>query len=314
VLSPATKNTAARHRDLLRPAGLPVLTRSRIRAVSLEVTPGSSFVDVRLSTHSGPTPPRSRGSSPPVRSHRPPSRSRPQVGRGGARCARSLWRYRSATTGRPRARRRSRSQGWGVMAPLLRPGRGPPGEPGGVRRRLRRRSAPAPSSTGWPGTTTPCGRRLENRSSPGRRAGRGSTTERSGQRFPRPGAASGRGRRPSGGLVAGPERSRFLEPGDESADRLVVGRDRVDHRPGRARLGPRSRDGVLLDVHCEDVEVRGIRSALSSVSFVCVSVRCLGPLSRSAVSVRCLGPLSRSAASWWATHARCGTSRPFHPH
>jgi len=41
------------------------LTRSRMRAVSSEVTPGSSFADVRLSTHSAPTPPRSRAGVPP---------------------------------------------------------------------------------------------------------------------------------------------------------------------------------------------------------------------------------------------------------
>jgi len=60
AVSAAAKNAEARHRDLVRPAELPILSRSRMRAVSLEVTPGSSFVDVRLSTHSSATPPRSR--------------------------------------------------------------------------------------------------------------------------------------------------------------------------------------------------------------------------------------------------------------
>jgi len=93
------------------------LTRSRMRAASLEVTPGSSFADVGHSTHSGATPPRSRAGVPPVRSHRPPSRSRRHVGRRGARRARSLRRCRSATTGRSRARCPSRSLGGVVMAP-----------------------------------------------------------------------------------------------------------------------------------------------------------------------------------------------------
>jgi len=54
---------------------------------------------------------------PPVRSHRPLSRSRRHVGRRGARRARSLRRCRSATTGRSRARCPSRSLGCVVMAP-----------------------------------------------------------------------------------------------------------------------------------------------------------------------------------------------------
>jgi len=66
---------------------------------------------------SGPTPPRSRASSPPVRSHRPLSRSRRHVGRRGARRARSLRRCRSATTGLSRARSLSRSLDRVVMAP-----------------------------------------------------------------------------------------------------------------------------------------------------------------------------------------------------
>jgi len=107
------------------------LVRSRIPAVSLEVTPGSSFADVRLSTHSDATPPRRRASSPPVRSHRPLSRSRRHVGRRGARRARSLRRCRFDGVARRRrilcARRRSRSLVWVVMAlppPTARPSRG----------------------------------------------------------------------------------------------------------------------------------------------------------------------------------------------
>jgi len=117
------------------------LTRSRMPAVSLEVTPGSSFADVRLSTHSAPTPPQSRASSPPVRSHRPPSRSRRQVAdeahgvrvlSGSFSPAVSLWRCRSATTGRSRPSPVPLS-GLGRLWLSLRPRRGLPGEPGGVR-------------------------------------------------------------------------------------------------------------------------------------------------------------------------------------
>jgi hypothetical protein len=114
------------------PGGVPrSLTRSRMPAVSLEVTPGSSLADVRLSTHSDATPPRRRASSPRVRSHRPLSRSRRHVGRRGARRARSLWRCRSDGVARRRrilrARRRSCSLVWVVMAlppPTARPSRG----------------------------------------------------------------------------------------------------------------------------------------------------------------------------------------------
>jgi len=131
AVNAAAKNAEARHEDLVRSAELPVLIRSRMRAASLEVTPGSSFADVGLSTHSGPTPLRSRAGVPPGRSHRPLSRSRRHVGRRGARRARSLRRCRSGTTGLSRA----------LLVPLsglcchgssFHPRRGPPGEPVGV--------------------------------------------------------------------------------------------------------------------------------------------------------------------------------------
>jgi hypothetical protein len=91
--------------ESVRPMGsaeLPVLIRSRMPAVSLEVTPGSSFADVRLSTYSGPTRPQSRASSLRVRSHRPLSRSRRQVARRGARRARSLRQFLSGGVARRR--------------------------------------------------------------------------------------------------------------------------------------------------------------------------------------------------------------------
>jgi len=110
------------------------LTRSRMRAVSSAVTPGSSFADVGLSTHSAPTPPRSRAGVPPGRSHRPLSRSRRHVGRRGARRARSLRRCRSATTGLSRARFSSRCSRLCCHGSSLHPGLGPPGEPVGASR------------------------------------------------------------------------------------------------------------------------------------------------------------------------------------
>jgi hypothetical protein len=121
VPSAATKNTAARHRVSF------VRRRPRFSHPIPDAGgltpghPGSSFVDVRLSTHSAPTPPRRRASSRPVRSHRPLSRSRRQVARRGARRARSLWRCLSGGVARRprafRARRRSRSLVWVVRAP-----------------------------------------------------------------------------------------------------------------------------------------------------------------------------------------------------
>jgi len=104
-------------------------------AVSLEVTPGSSSADVRLSTHSAPTPPRRRASSPPVRSHRPPSRSRRQV-------ADEPHGVLVLSGGVARRRRAFRAP---VAGPALSGGsswlflhqrRGPPGKPGGVNERL----------------------------------------------------------------------------------------------------------------------------------------------------------------------------------
>jgi len=117
------------------------LTRSRMPAVSLEVTPGSSFADVRLSTHSAPTPSRRRASSPPVRSHRPLSRSRRQVARRGARRARSLRRCLSGSFSPavslgddgPFAPVAGPALRVGASWLSLRPRRGLPGEPGGVR-------------------------------------------------------------------------------------------------------------------------------------------------------------------------------------
>jgi len=133
----AAKNAEARHEDLVRSAELPVLTRSRIRAVSLEVTPGSTPVDVGLSTHSGATPPRSRAGVPPGRSLRPLSRSRRHVGRRGARRARSLRRCRSATTGLSRALPVPLS-GLCCHGSSFHPRRGPPGEPVAVRVAMKR--------------------------------------------------------------------------------------------------------------------------------------------------------------------------------
>jgi len=104
------------------------LSSSRIRAASLEVTPGSTLVDVGLSTHSGPTPPRSRAGVPPGRSLRPLSRSRRQVGARGARLALSVRRCSDATTGLSRARCPSRwwwaVLSWLLLPPTARPSRG----------------------------------------------------------------------------------------------------------------------------------------------------------------------------------------------
>ena len=83
------------------------------------------------------------------------------------------------------------------------------------------------------------------------------------------------------GLVARPYPPRGLEAADEAADRLVVGRDLVDHRPDRVRLEQRSRDGVLVHVHCQDVDIRGNMDQHG----------------------RLLPYVARSASSWWTTHA-----------
>jgi hypothetical protein len=124
VPSAARKNTAARHRvSFVRRR--PRFSRPIPDSGGLTPGhPGSSFVDVRLSTHSAPTPSQSRASSPPVRSHRPPSRSRRHVGRRGARRARSLWRCLCDGVARRRRAGRAPVAGpapWGASSWLLPP-------------------------------------------------------------------------------------------------------------------------------------------------------------------------------------------------
>jgi len=116
VLSPATKNAAARHRfSFVRRSSR--FSRSIPDACGL--SRGHPGIELRrrppldpLRSDSAPTPRvLAAGEISPA--------SLPVSAAGGRRAARrasSLRRCRSATTGRPRARRRSRSLGWVVMA------------------------------------------------------------------------------------------------------------------------------------------------------------------------------------------------------
>ena len=140
-------------------------------------------------------------------------------------------------------------------------------------------------------TATPGGGHHDGRSSPCSPAPSGSTMGRSPHNASRRPSACGAARSRSGRPHNTPTPSPDPRTGRSNGAPLVVGADLVDQRQRRAGLEHRRRNGVLVHVHCQD-----------------------GPFRRNMDQHGRLLPYVARPTPWWATHARCGTGRPFHTH